>query len=213
MQKDKRFLDRWEQYSRDYDIDSLNTSNDRALLETLIRAEIVLEELQNRMYSLVSEGDLVENAQEIKKLSDLTRDMVLQNMKIQETLNIDRRNRRTAEDTPMQYILKLKKAAREFLDRRLVKLYCPTCDVLVFRFYPVHDHTAYKISAQCSQCGQMVEVGRERRDALFDIPDRHWREERAEIAPAEKTPNVVVQEEEEVFYAGGETDGERPGAN
>lgn len=208
MRKDERFLKRWEQYARDYDIDSLNTSNDRALLETLIRAEIVLEELQNRMYELVSEGDLVENAQEIKKLSDLTRDMVLQNMKIQETLNIDRRNRRTSEDTPMQYITKMKKMAREFLDRRLIKLYCPTCDILVFRFYPVHDHTAYKVSAQCSQCGQMIEIGREQRDTLFDIPDRHWREERAEIIPAEKTAAFVSQGEEEVFYAGGENNRE-----
>lgn len=203
---DERIEQRFQAYKKDYDLDNLNSSNDLALLRTLIQSEIVLEDLQLRLFELVQEGDLVENAAEIKKLSDLTRDMVLQNMKIQETLGIDRRSRRTNEETPFDYIKKLKSAANAFLSRRLIRMYCTKCNVMVARFAPVHAHTGYEVKAQCSQCKEYVVLTREPRDPLFDIPDRSWRTERAEIVlPEDTQPLASFEEDYEIDYASGES--------
>lgn len=202
----ERVNDRFEAYRKDYDIDNLNSSNDLALLRTLIQSEIVLEDLQARLFELLRDGDLIESASEIKKLSDLTRDIVLQNMKIQETLGIDRRSRKTSEESPIDYIRKLKVAANNFISKRMTRIYCQKCNVMVARFAPVHAHTGYELKVQCSQCKEYITQRREPKDPLFDIPDRSWRTERAEIILPEETniPDIQLEEDYEVDYASGE---------
>lgn len=196
-----RVQNRLEMYKKEYAFGELNNSNDMALLMSLIRSELVVEDLQKRLFELVNEGDLVENAPEIKKLSDLTRDMVDQNMEIQKTLQIDRKSRKSGQDNFFEYLTRLKISASEFLEKRLKRIYCPDCKVMVARFAPVHEHTAFELKVQCSQCKKMIEMQRKEQDPLFDIPDRDWRTKRAVVVqPSNVFDETLTGEEEDVDY-------------
>lgn len=175
--KNKRFEERLAAYKRDYNVDDLNNSNDRALLYSLIGAELILEDLQDRMQQIViEEDDLLEQAQELKRLSDLIRDTTNQVTTLQKTLSIDRKSRRQDQTNSVdEYIRQLKSDAYDFVNKRLIKIYCPDCKIMVARYSPVHDHTAFIVSTECSQCGKAVRANRDARDIWFDVKDADWR--------------------------------------
>lgn len=173
----RRINERLELYRRDFDVDSLNSSNDRAMLMTLIRCEIILENVQDEITDITSAGsDFLEEADKLKKLFDLQRDMMGQITKAQQTLSIDRRTRKTEQTSSVaEYIRELKREATQFLDKRLIRVYCPDCKVLVGRYGPAHDHTAFVVATECSQCHKAVRAHRETNDIWFDVRDADWR--------------------------------------
>ncbi len=184
VNNDNRIQERLDLYRRDYDIEALNESNDKALLMTLIRSEIILENVQNEIQNITSVGDdFLEEADRLKKLFDLQRDMMQQITKAQQALSIDRRTRKSEQSNSVaDYIRVIKREAFNFLDKRLIKVYCPDCKVMVGRYAPVHDHTAFIVSTECSQCSKAVRAHREARDIWFDVKDADWRREyKAEI--------------------------------
>jgi hypothetical protein len=150
----------------------------------------MIEDLQSGIRELMTE-DIMQSAGDLKKLSDLLRDSTNTITTLQRTLAIDRKTRKDEESSSViDYINSLRKAAQEFVDERLMKMYCPTCNVMVGRFSPVHGHTALSISFQCSQCKKMVRMRRDERDTMYDIKasDRQWREAyRAEIVQPRKS--------------------------
>jgi hypothetical protein len=172
-----KFQQRLDDYARDYRIDELNQSNDRAALHSLIGAELMLEALQKEVERIVSEENLIEKASEVKKLSDLIRDMTTTVTTIQRTLAIDRKTRKSEEtDNFAGWLRATKQAAKKFIEDRMVKIYCPDCKVMVGRYSPVHHHTAFKIITECSQCGKGVRANRDSRDIWFDLArDSEWR--------------------------------------
>lgn len=184
---DKRIKERLQQYMKDYKIEDMNESNDRTLLMILIRSELLLDDLQFQLQSVAVEGDLIASASELKKIFDLVRDMTGQVTQVQKTLNIDRKSRTaSAEESPAEYIRQLKRNAKNFLDQRAIKVYCPDCKVMAGRIYPVHGHTAFTFEVQCSQCKRRVIAKRDEKDVWFDIKDADWRR---------KFPAEIVQPE------------------
>lgn len=169
-----RFQERLDEYSKFYQVGTLNDANDRTLLHTAIKQELLIEDLQSRMEEIVNEDEI--DAGELKKLADLLRDGVKTITDVQKALGIDRKTRMAEEsDTAAEYIAFLKREAKNFIDKRLVKVYCKKCKVMVGRFSPVHKHTAYTISFACSQCGKVTTVQRNARDVFFDVKDADWR--------------------------------------
>lgn len=191
-QYELRIRERLQAYEKDYKIEDLNGSNDRTLLMILVRSELLLEDLQHQLQVvIVPEGDnfdIMTQASEIKKLSDLVRDLTNQVTSVQKTLDIDRKSRKKdSEASAADYIRTLKKNAKEFLDQRVTVIMCPDCNVRVGRVFPVHDHTAYRFEVQCSQCHRMVIAKRDEQDIWFDIKDAEWRRAYpAEVVQPEK---------------------------
>lgn len=172
-----RFNQMWSSYEQAYDLSTLNDANDRSNLEMIIRNAVLIELLQLRITEM-AEDDAINNISEIKKLSDSVRDLREGNIQLERQLGIDRKSRKKDNETTTgEYILMLKAAANEFLEKRLIKVYCPDCKVLVGRVSPVHTHTAFNGYFQCSQCQRPVIYGREERDVYFDLAkdDKEWR--------------------------------------
>lgn len=173
---DEKFAQRLDDYAKNYNVEDLNDSNDRTLLYIMIRAELMLDGLQAKVAEIMEGNDVIEKASELKKLSDLIRDSANNVTTIQKTLGIDRKTRKTEDTNSVaDYIVNIKRIAKSFLDERLIKIYCPDCKVLVARYSPVHDHTAYAVSTECSQCGKQVSAHRKERDIWFDVKDSGWR--------------------------------------
>ena len=175
--KSKAFIEAYERFADAYDLTTINNANDAANVELFITNSILIQQWQVQMNTLTDE-DPVEHITTIKKLSDAVRDTIETNRKIEQQLGIDRKSRKKdASVSTAEYIMHLKETAREFADRRLIRVYCPDCKVMVFRFSPVHEHTAFGVGVQCSQCGKLVTAERTERDVLFDLKpnDRNWR--------------------------------------
>lgn len=172
---EERLTQKREAYAKVFRLDDLNDANDRTNLEILLKTELMIDDLQKKIQELI-DTDAVDNASNIKKLADLLRDATGTITTLQRTLAIDRRTRKEEETSSVaDYVRALRRDAADFLDQRIVKTYCPDCRVMVGRIYPVHDHTAFNVSFECSQCHKMVRARRDQRDIFFDVKDANWR--------------------------------------
>lgn len=171
-----------EQYEKVFNLDDLNDANDRSNLEIMIKTEIMIDDIQEKIASLMDEDD-VAKISDVKKLHDLLRDATNTITTLQKTLNIDRKTRKSEETSSVaEYIRTLLRAASGFMEERVIKSYCPNCKVMVGRIYPVHDHTAFSVSFQCSQCKKLIRGRREEKDIFWDVRDHEWRRsKRAEV--------------------------------
>ena len=190
---EQRFQDRLRLYEQDFDLSTLNQSSDKGLLDALIRQELLLENLQQSLQDITIDDtiDLLDKMSDIKKFSDLIRDATASVTTLQKTLSIDRKTRRNDNVTSIaDYIKQIKREAEVFIDKRLQKIYCPNCKVMVGRFAPVHKHTAFKVAVECSQCNKMIIAHREASDIWVDVKDADWRRKyHAEIIQPVKKNN------------------------
>lgn len=183
----EKYNQKIEQYNKAFRIEELNDANDKSTLDIMLKTEIMIDDLQEQIQTLIDDS-AVENATNIKKLADLLRDATGTITKLQQTLSIDRRTRKTEETASVaDYIRTLKRDAYDFMEQRIIKTYCPDCKVMVGRIYPVHEHTAFTVQFQCSQCNKFIRARRDGRDVLFDVRDKDWRRKyRAEIVQPKK---------------------------
>lgn len=167
-----------QEFAQYYDIEHIDSPNDKQNIDTFLRNQILIEQYQTRLSSL-SDEEIFANVTEIAKIQAALSTMTKNNMELEKQLGIDRKSRKneSSKDNPAEYILNLKQAARNFLEKRLQKMYCPECQVMVMRFSPVHDHTQFKIEIQCSQCKKKVIAERKEKDIFYKLraSDREWR--------------------------------------
>lgn len=172
---DQKFTKALEEYSKRYDVDALDSPNDIANLHNMIRNQIVIEEIQQKMHEQ-AEGGAVENIAVIQKLNIAFRDLTESNLALERALAIDRKTRQNQSQTNVAtYIAALKVNAREFLEKQFIRVKCPSCKVLVARISPAHEHTAFNAGFQCSQCKKYITIDRTEKDVFFDIKDPDWR--------------------------------------
>lgn len=175
MTKSQRFSDILQEYSEKYDLATLSSPNDRANLEALINNQIIIESLQAKVQELI-EDDPVSNIDIIQRLSTSLRDSIERNLQLERALALDRKTRNSSSaESVADYIVSLKQTAQEFLEKRLVKLYCPNCQILLARFSIMHDHSPFELRVKCNQCENDVISAREEKDIFFDIKDSTWR--------------------------------------
>ena len=157
------FNEKLAKYYQDYDIDAINQSNDVANLHALIRLEIAIERLQN---DLNAASDVDETTR--RKMISSIGEMLSNNLSLQQTLAIDRKTRvgESGETIP-QFLTSLKKRAKLFMEKRLVKVYCPEDKILLGTFYRFQQtkYTAkwqprkplvYRVEFECPQCGLTI---------------------------------------------------------
>lgn len=187
-------------YAKVYRIDELNEANDQSTLDMMLKTELMIEDLQQQIQDLMSDSP-VDQANNIKKLHDLLRDAGTMILAYQKTLSIDRRTRKTEETASVaDYIRGLKRDAKEFMDQRIIRVYCQSCKIMVGRIFPVHDHTAFACSFECNQCHKLIRARREQRDVLFDVRDADWRKQyKPEVIQAKRskfaTESIADQDE------------------
>ena len=175
MTKSQRFSDILQEYSEKYDLATLSSPNDKANLEALINNQIIIESLQAKVQELI-EDDPVSNIDIIQRLSTSLRDSIERNLQLERALALDRKTRNSSSaESVADYIVSLKQTAQEFLEKRLVKVYCPNCQILLARFSIVHDHSPFELRVKCNQCENDITSAREEKDIFFDIKDSAWR--------------------------------------
>lgn len=179
-----------------YDISTLNNANDKANLESLIRNRILIEKIDKEIGKLTDSDDVISAVANIKRLSDVKTDLVDKSLQLERQLGIDRKSRKKDNETSAaEYIIHIKQAAQEFLEKRLVKVFCPKCKILVFRFSPAYNHTEFRIGAQCPQCNKFVTAHRKERDVFYDLESRDvaWRKRYPieVIAPKENKETII----------------------
>lgn len=168
---DAEFQQLLHEYSEQFDLTTLNSANDKVALEQLIRNQVLIRRWQRELARVTDPIELQKRTQAITTLIRSCQD-------IERQLKIDRKTRVGDGDMSVaQYIAALQEHAKTFLEQRLQRMYCPRCNVLVFRYAPAHDHTAFTITATCSVCNKQVTVQRSAKGTLDDLPrtDRTWR--------------------------------------
>ena len=188
------------EYAKDYDIESITSANDRSNLDLLLTTQLIIQDLQKRIQALIETN--IADPDEFKKISDVLRDQITQSIKLETALAIDRKTRKkeNSVDDPATYIAELKKSAVEFLDKRLLKVYCPDCKVLLGRISAVHEHTKYHCMFQCSQCQKLATITREEKDVFYDLKanDKEWRRKHPIQIIQPKKSNVPTLELEDI---------------
>lgn len=175
MAKNRRFDEILKDYSDKYDLATLASPNDRANLEMLINNQIIVESVQKKLQEL-TDDDPVENIDMIQRLSSSLKDIIERNLQLERALALDRKTRnQNNSESIAEYLVNLKQTAQDFLERRLVKLYCPDCKILLSRFSIVHEHSLFELRVNCNQCNKLVLAAREEKDIFFDIKDAGWR--------------------------------------
>lgn len=200
MAKKKRFDEILQEYGQKYDIETLDSPNDKANLTMLINNQVIIERLQSEMLE-VTEVSAVDNIEEVKQIGNAMRDLIERNLQIERALALDRKTRKSENtDSLATYITDLKINAQNFLEKRLIKVYCPNCKILLARFSPVMDHTAFHFECQCSQCGKRVTASRKAASegVLFDIKDYKWRKQYLyEVVQPETSEDKLIPETDE----------------
>jgi hypothetical protein len=168
------------EYEQYYDLSSVDSPNDRANLEILIRNAVLIAQIQDQIDTLTgTTGGVLNSLQDIAKLNTALNNLIQTNVSLEKSLGIDRKSRRSEQtkDNPAEYIISLKKLAREFLESRIQRVYCPECKIMLMRFSPVHDHTMFTFEVQCTQCHKKVVVTRKEKDIFYDLKknDKDWR--------------------------------------
>lgn len=164
------------EYRAKYDVDSLENPNDLANLETMIRNQLLIVQLQDRLDQLVT-TDVIE-PMEVKRILDSIVALSQTNVQYERTLGIDRKTRKQQQaESIVDYIVKIKQLAREFIDndRRLTKVMCKTCNIMVGRISGVYETTEYGAAFQCPQCKKQITITRKERDVFFDVKNADWR--------------------------------------
>jgi hypothetical protein len=188
----KAFNDVMAQYREKYDVESLENPNDLANLETMIRNQLLIEQLQDRLDDLIT-GESIDSV-EVKKILDSIVALSQTNVQYERTLGIDRKTRKQQQaESVVDYIVKIKQLAREFLDndRRIIKVMCKTCNIMVGRVSGVYETTEFGAAFQCPQCKKHITVNRKERDVFFDVKNADWRRKYTmEVIQPKRTRNA-----------------------
>ncbi len=175
-QTSKAFNEIMTQYREKYDVESLENPNDFANLETMIRNQLLIEQLQDRLDDLINATEI--DPVEIKKILDSIVALSQTNVQYERTLGIDRKTRKQQQaESVVDYIVKLKQLAKEFIDndRRLMKVMCKSCNIMVGRISGVYETTEFGAAFQCPQCKKHITINRRERDVYFDVKNPDWR--------------------------------------
>lgn len=204
MARNRRFDEILKDYSDKYDLATLSSPNDKANLEMLINNQIIVESVQAKLQEL-TQDDPVDNIDMIQRLSSSLKDIIERNLQLERALALDRKTRnQNSSESVAEYIVSLKQTAQEFLEKRLVRLYCPNCKILLARFSVMHDHSAFTLKVNCNQCNKYVTAEREEKDIFFDIKDSGWRKKHRYSVKGSKTSGSDTSDIEDDVVLGDE---------
>lgn len=163
------------EYKKRYNVDTLDSPNDVANLNSMIRNQLLIERLQGALDDQTTSDKDIDPTQ-IKKVLDSIVSLSETNMALEKTLGIDRKTRKNeAAESIQDYLAGVRARSLEWLEQRLIKVYCKSCKILVGRISGVYDTTMFEASFQCPQCNKLTVVKRKEQDIFYDVKDADWR--------------------------------------
>lgn len=154
------------EFSQDYDIDDLKI-NDKETLRAFVQAIIALEDYEQLVFDIRSEGDISQaNITVVDRVSNIMSNLRKDISRFQEDLNITRRIRKSdKESSVVSYISNLKDQARQYYESKLTYIYCTKCNMLLGNVWTLYPEESNKITLKChrtlddgSLCGNVVTV-------------------------------------------------------
>lgn len=147
---EKRITEKWEEFEKDYDLSDLKI-NDRDSFRALIQKQITLEDYEQHLFKMrtegISEAQLFAMEKFQKAMSDLTADI----SKIQNDLMITRKVRKSDRDASvLAYMEDLKAKAKKFYESKMSYVFCEKCNMLlatIWTLYP--DEERNKLALVC----------------------------------------------------------------
>ncbi len=183
--KGQALQDKIDTYLQEYELDELNQANDMAALAQMCQLEINMEQINDALASI---KDPVTDSKKIKDLMSSLRDVTQSWTALQAELGIARKKRQVESDeSPLQYVDRLKSQAKKFLESRFKTLECPNCfsvnqdgteNHLIIGKYYFYIGTAgepgsieskastireykYTVRHECWKCGKVVGISNE----------------------------------------------------
>lgn len=156
---DKRFNEKLMQLQNEFALD-MNSSNDVESLKLLVRLQIQNENLSDdiddiqRLPSRTSE-----DYRNLKNLGDVQAGVVRSINELQDKLGINRKQRKEkAEDDIPQFISGLLDKAKKEYDAKTTVIYCPKCQIELYRFWLNFPHMENKmdVSLTCWKCEEKI---------------------------------------------------------
>jgi hypothetical protein len=162
-----RIAKKLQEFEKDYDLSDMKI-NDRDIMRALIQAQINLEDYEQFLFKIRSEGITESTLFATEKLQKVMSDLRADISKLQNDLNITRKVRKSDQDVSvLAYIQGLKEKAKKFYESKQSYIFCPKCDMLlgtIWTMYP--DNERNKIALVCGRvmpdgttCGEKVIVG------------------------------------------------------
>lgn len=113
-------------FSLNYDLRDMN-ANDTLALRELAKTFVLLDTLGRIEQQAIEDGAVVQ----LRTLSQIKKEYLDNSSKLQEDLNIKRKQRQNdTGDTLDVYLPSILKKAKTFLEQRLAYIYCPKCKML-----------------------------------------------------------------------------------
>jgi hypothetical protein len=164
-----------QKYTREYELDDLNSANDMASLVQMCQLEINMEQIQDALKMI---KDPVVDSKRVRDLHASLKDANTSWTNLQSQLGIDRRKRQSEdEETPLQYIDRLKDSAKKFIEERLITLKCKKCGLPIAKYHIYVKEKGepgsiaykgkqvelikYTIRVECPVCNIVTEVSNE----------------------------------------------------
>lgn len=149
---EKRIDEKLAKFEEDYDLSDLKV-NDREVLRGLVQSIISLEDYEQAIFSLRTNGVSPDNLLAIEKLQKVMEGIRKSISDAQNDLAITRKHRRSDQETSViAYIEKMKVQAKKFIEARNAFIICPKCNTLLmtcWSLYPSNPNN--KITLTCLQ--------------------------------------------------------------
>jgi hypothetical protein len=164
---EKRIQKKLDEFEKDYDLSDLKI-NDRETLRAFVQAVITLEEYEQYLFKVRSQGINDSSLYMIEKLQKAMSDLRADISKLQTDLNITRKIRKADKDlSVMAYLDDLKGKAQKFYASKMSYVFCKKCNMLLGTFWTMYpENERNKIVLVCervlddgTRCGEKAVIG------------------------------------------------------
>lgn len=165
VQLEKRIKDKLDKFEEDYDLSDLKI-NDHEVLRGMIQSIIALEDHEQTMYNLRTNGITPDNVLLLDKLSKICSDLRKDISNAQNDLSITRKHRKSDRETStLAYIENLIEKGHKFYQSRMSYMFCPKCNTLLGTIWTLYPESGNSIKLTCQQkdkngkpCGNVLTI-------------------------------------------------------
>lgn len=146
-----RITKKLDEFEEDYDLSDMKV-NDKQTLRNLAQAIITLEDLEQAMYKLRTEGITDNNLMLHDKVTSQMSRIRSDISKMQDDLKITRKSRKAdKEESVLNYIQDLTEKARRTYEARMSYIFCPECNELLGTAWFLFPYVDNKLSFKCNR--------------------------------------------------------------
>jgi|WetSurMetagenome_2_1015567.scaffolds.fasta_scaffold58039_4 hypothetical protein len=162
---EKRIILKMKEFERDYDLTDMKI-NDTNNLRALASAALRLEDYDSVIGQETAKGVTQGNINLLKEVGKLQEGLRNDIAKLEDTLKISRKVRKSEEEDSVPLFLDgLKKKAKEFYESKMMYIFCPDCNMLLATTWFLYPDKYNEIELTCHNklptgevCGKHIKV-------------------------------------------------------